>query len=335
MAGIFYYFKYCFLKLGVLLSKSCESKGGNNIKTKLLNNKIFVALAALFCCALWGISTPIVKMGYAFTNASHVPSLLLWVGLQFAVSGFLTIAFNSILSKKIVYPKKENIKGVAVISLLQTVIQYSLIYIGLLHTTSVKGAILKSTDVFFVAIISSLIFKLEKLTVKKIISCIIGFLGIIIMNLNGLTLNINPLGDGLVLLAIVSYSFSLIVIQLFAQKEDPITLCGYQMTLGGIILSLIGIAFSGKIDFIGMLPIFICLSIIYSFSYTLWTILLKYNSASSITIYSFMMPVFGVISSAILLDEKGGVAITNLIIALILVCTGIIIWGYEKKPNKK
>lgn len=319
----------------MLLSKSCKSKGGNPIKTKLLSNKIFVAIAALFCCALWGISTPIVKMGYAFTNASHVPSLLLWVGLQFAVSGFLTIAFNSILSKKIVYPKKENIKGVAVISLLQTVIQYSLIYIGLLHTTSVKGAILKSTDVFFVAIISSLIFKMEKLTAQKLISCVIGFLGIIIMNLDGLTPNINPLGDGLVLLAIVSYSFSLIAIKLFAQKEDPITLCGYQMTLGGIIMFLIGIIFKGRIDFTSMLPILLCLSVLYAVSYTLWTVLLKHNTPSSITIYSFVVPIFGVISSALLLDEKGGVAITNLIIALILVCAGIIIWGYEKKPNKK
>jgi len=31
----------------------------------LIKRKWFAAAAALFCCALWGISTPIVKMGYA------------------------------------------------------------------------------------------------------------------------------------------------------------------------------------------------------------------------------------------------------------------------------
>lgn len=300
---------------------------------KLVNNKIFVISTALFCCALWGISTPIVKMGYDCIDESHVPSLLLWVGLQFIVSGFLTIGIYSVFSKRFVKPKKESVKGVAIISVLQTVLQYALLYIGLSLTTSVKGAILKSTDVFFVALIASLIFKLEKLTAKKLIACIIGFLGVIVMNLNGLSLNINPLGDGLVVLGIVAYSFSVIMTKLFAQKEDPIVLCGYQMGFGGVVLSIIGFLFNGKFDFIGMLPIFLCLSLIYAVSYVLWTVLLKYNPASSVTIYSFMIPVFGVIFSSLLLSEKGGVSTVNLIIALVLVCVGIVLWGYEKQKK--
>lgn len=298
---------------------------------KLTSNKIFVIAAALFCCALWGISTPIVKMGYDFVDATHVPSLLLWAGLQFAVSGFLTIGTYSVFARKFVFPKKESMKGVAIISVLQTVLQYSFLYIGLLYTTSVKGAILKSTDVFFVALIASLLFKLEKLTAKKLISCIIGFVGIIVMNLDGLSLQISPLGDGLVLLGIISYSFSVIMTKLFAQKEDPIILCGYQMTLGGVIMLILGIALNGKMDLIGIIPVFVCLSVIYAVSYTLWTVLLKYNPASSITIYSFMTPVFGVVFSSLLLNEEKGVATVNLIVALIMVCLGIILWGYEKK----
>lgn len=302
---------------------------------KLFSGKVFAMLGALFCCALWGISTPIVKMGYEHVDEAHIPSLLLWVGAQFVLAGVLTVGIYSIFSKRFVYPKKQSIKGVAIISLLQTVLQYALLYIGLSLTTSVKGAILKSTDVFFVALIASLIFKLEKLTAKKLVACIIGFLGIIIMNLDGLSLNLNPLGDGLVIAAIISYSFSVIMTKLFAQTEDPITLCGYQMGLGGVVLLLVGVIFGGSFDFLGMLPIFVGLSLIYAVSYTLWTVLLKYNPASSITIFSFMIPVFGVIFSALLLSEDGGVSIINLIIALVLVCAGIIIWGYEKKQKNK
>ena len=286
-----------------------------------------------FCCALWGISTPIVKMGYDYIDASHVPSLLLWVGLQFVVSGFLTIGIYSIYLKRIVFPKKESAKSVVIVSVLQTVLQYALLYIGLSHTTSVKGAILKSTDVFFVACIASLIFKLEKLTAKKMISCIVGFLGIVIMNFDGLSFNINIIGDGLVILATLSYSFSVIMTKLFAQQENPIILCGYQMSLGGVILSLIGFAVGGRFNFIGMFPVFICLVFIYAVSYTLWTVLLKYNPASSVTIYSFMTPIFGVIFSPLLLSENGGVETVNLVIALLLVCAGIILWGYEKQTN--
>ena len=184
---------------------------------------------------------------------------------------------------------------------------------------------------FFVALIASLLFRLEKLTAKKLISCIIGFAGIIVMNLDGLSLNISPLGDGLVVLAIVSYSFSVILVKLFAREEDPITLCGYQMALGGAALLLAGAVGGGKIDFMGMLPILLGLSVLYAVSYTLWTVLLKHNPASSVTVYSFMTPVFGVIFSALLLEEAGGVAPLSLVIALVLVCAGIILWGYEKK----
>lgn len=300
------------------------------MKNNIMNNKAVSVLTAIFCCGLWGISTPIVKMGYKYIDNSHIPSLLLWVGLLFLISGFFTISVYSIFSKKIVLPKKQSIKGVAIISILQTVLQYSLLYIGLSHTTSVKGAILKSTDVFFVALISSFIFRLEKITAKKLISCIIGFSGIVIMNLNGLSLNISPLGDGLVILGIISYSFAVVMTKFFAKNEDPIVLCGYQMSLGGTVLLISGIITGGKFDFIGMLPVFICLVLIYAVSYNLWTVLLKYNSASSVTIYSFMTPVFGVVFSELLLSEDGGVQTVNLVIALILVSVGIILWGYEK-----
>lgn len=298
---------------------------------KLASNKIFAALAAIFCCALWGISTPIVKIGYAHIDETHVPSLLLWVGLQFIFSGLLTVVGYSVKSKKLLLPQKGNVKGVVIVSMLQTVLQYALLYIGLSLTTAVKGAILKSTDVFFVVLIASLVFRMEKLTAKKLVSCIIGFSGVVVMNLDGLSFNINPLGDGLVLIGIISYSFSVIMTKLFAEKEDPIVLCGYQMSLGGAVLALIGFAFNGKFDFVGMLPVFVCLSLLYAVSYTVWTVLLKYNQASSVTIYSFMMPVFGVVFSSLLLSENGGVATANLIIALVLVCAGILLWGYEKK----
>ena len=302
---------------------------------KLASNKIFATFAAIFCCALWGISTPIVKIGYNHIDEAHVPSLLLWVGLQFVVSGVLTICVYSAVSKKLLLPKKENVKGVVIVSMLQTVLQYALLYIGLSLTTSVKGAILKSTDVFFVVLIASLIFKLEKLTAKKLIACVIGFSGVVIMNLDGLSFNINPLGDGLVLIGIISYSFSVVMTKLFAEKEDPIVLCGYQMSLGGAVLSLIGLVFNGKFDFVKMMPVFVCLSLIYAVSYTMWTILLKYNQPSSVTIYSFMMPVFGVIFSSLLLSESGGVATVNLIIALVFVCAGILLWGYEKQGKDR
>ena len=301
---------------------------------KFMSKKSTMIFCVLLCCSLWAVSTPIVKMGYNYVDPSHVPSLLLWAGVQFTVAGILTIGIYSISTKKLLFPKKESFKGIAVVSLSQTVLQYAFLYIGLSQTTAVKGAILKCTDVFFVALIAGLIFKMEKLTLKKLFCCGIGFVGIVIMNLDGLTLNISPMGDGMVVAGVLAYSFSVVVTKLVAQKENSMMLCGYQMSLGGVILLIIGIVFKGKMDLVGILPVLAGLSLIYAVSYNLWTVLLKYHSPSTVTVYSFMSPVLGVIFSTLLLNEDSGVAPVNLIIALVLVCAGIILWDYEKKPKQ-
>ena len=77
----------------------------------LIQNKTVMSAAALFCCALWGISTPIVKMGYAYVDAENVPSLLLWAGVQFILAGFLTMCVYSVVSRQLVLPKKKSLKG--------------------------------------------------------------------------------------------------------------------------------------------------------------------------------------------------------------------------------
>lgn len=291
---------------------------------------VLLSVAALFCCALWGISTPIVKLGYQYVDAKHIPSLLLWAGLQFVFGGVFTIGFYSIVSKKVIIPQKKSILPIIKISMFQTVLQYTFLYIGLLYTTSVKGSILKSTDVFFIMLIASLIYKQEKLTLRKMISCIIGFTGIIVVNLDGLNLNISPIGDGIVLLAIICYSFSVVITKRYSEYEAPIVLSGYQMTFGGIVMTFIGVIFDGTMHFWGILPIILCLSVIYALSYSIWTVLLKNNPASKVAIHSFMTPIFGVIFSSIMLKEQNNVSPINLCLALILICIGIIMWSYRQ-----
>ncbi len=299
---------------------------------KLLKNKYFTALGALFCCALWGISTPIVKMGYAYVDAAHLPSLLLWAGAQFLLAGVITLGAYSAFSRRLAVPRGGSVKKAALISLFQTVLQYTLLYIGMAHTTAVKGAILKSTDVFFVALMASLVFRMEKLTPAKLLSCVVGLVGILVMNLDGLSLNFSLAGDGVVLLAIVSYSVSVNLIKRIAREEDPITLTGSQMTMGGVVMLLIGAVTGGRMDFLGCLPVMLGLAAIYAVSYTLWTVLLQHNAASKIIIYSFTTPIFGVIFSALVLSEAGGVQPVPLMVALVLVCIGIVLGSVEKKP---
>ena len=293
----------------------------------------FVTLSALLCCALWGSATPFIKIGYSLMLPQKDPaSTILFAGIRFLTAGVITILIYSVGRRKILYPQKENLGRVLKISCFQTVIQYIFFYIGLANTTGVKGTILSGTNVFFAILIASLIFRQETLTRRKIIACIIGFTGIIVINLDGLDLNINFTGDCFVLFSAISYATSSVLMKRYSKYEDPVVLSGYQFVAGGIVMIIAGIFFGGSVQIAGAkaLGVLVYLSLLSAIAYALWGILLKHNPVSRVTVYSFTIPVFGVMLSKLLLTEQSNVSPVNLVVTLLLVCVGILTLNYKK-----
>ena len=306
--------------------------------TRVVTSPWFIVLGAMLCCALWGSATPFIKMGYKVMfdgGKPDVPSTILFAGIRFAAAGFITVALYSIARKKVLYPKKENLDKVAVIALFQTVIQYFFFYIGLANTSGAKGTIISGSSSFFAIFISCLMFKQEKLTVKKVVACIVGFAGIIAVNLNGLDFSMNLMGDGFVLFSSVSLAFSSVLIKIFSKKEDPVVISGYQFMLGGAVMIIVGLIAGGKIDSftLGGAAILVYLSFLSAIAYALWGILLKFNPVSKVTIFSFMTPVFGVILTKLMLPEESTVKIVNLLISLVLVCLGVFMLNYTRQTK--
>ena len=306
--------------------------------TRVVTSPWFIVLGAMLCCALWGSATPFIKMGYKVMfdgGKPDVPSTILFAGIRFAAAGFITVALYSIARKKVLYPKKENLDKVVVIALFQTVIQYFFFYIGLANTSGAKGTIISGSSSFFAIFISCLMFKQEKLTVKKVVACIVGFAGIIAVNLNGLDFSMNLMGDGFVLFSSVSLAFSSVLIKIFSKKEDPVVISGYQFMLGGAVMIIVGLIAGGKIDSftLGGAAILVYLSFLSAIAYALWGILLKFNPVSKVTIFSFMTPVFGVILTKLMLPEESTVKIVNLLISLVLVCLGVFMLNYTRQTK--
>ncbi len=300
----------------------------------VFTNPMLVTLAALLCCALWGSATPFIKMGYELLLPERdVASTILFAGIRFFFAGILTIVIFSIGRKKVLYPKPESYGKVAIVSAFQTILQYIFFYVGLANTSGVKGTILTGSSTFFAILVSALIFRIEKLNVKKIVACILGLLGIVVINLNGLTPSVDLLGDGFCVLSAVSLAVSSTLIKIFSKDEDPVTISGYQFILGGAVMIIIGLAFGGKIDLTsgGGIAVLVYLSFLSAIAYSLWGILLKYNPVSKVTIFSFTIPIFGVLLTKLLITEESNTDIINLIAALVLVCAGILILNYQPK----
>lgn len=135
---------------------------------KIFTNTLFVTFAALLCCALWGSATPFIKIGYGLMlPEKNTPSIMLFAGIRFTLAGIITVLIYSIARRKFLFPKKENILKVLNVATFQTVIQYVFFYIGLANTSGVKGTIISGSNAFCTILVASLIFRQEKLTLKK------------------------------------------------------------------------------------------------------------------------------------------------------------------------
>lgn len=303
------------------------------MKKTIFTNPFVVMVFALICTALWGSATPFIKTGYLCLDVYGTPSIMLFAGIRFTLAGILTILICSLLERKFLYPKKENLKYIGIISVFQTILQYVFFYVGLANTSGVKGTILSGSSAFFSILVASIIFKQEKINLKKILACIIGFAGVVVVNLNGLKLNFNFLGDAFVIFSAICLAFSSVLMKKYSKHESPVVLSGYQFFVGGLVMVAIGLAFGGTITFESLkgIVILIYLAFLSAVAYALWGILLKHNPVSKVSIYSFMTPVFGVVLSKLILTESSAVSLTNVIAALVLICIGIVSINYQKK----
>lgn len=308
-------------------------------KNKFYTKTIVVWGGALICCFLWGSAFPFIKLGYtAFEiNSGEMATQILFAGIRFLLAGIMAVAIGSIGSRHFLLPKRKSVVKVVKLSFLQTVAQYVCFYIGLAHTTGVRASIVEGTNVFVAIVVASLLFKQEKLTSKKIIGCIVGFLGVVFVNLTGSAGGSGQfiMGDLLIFLSTVAYAFSSVLLKEYSKDEAPVVLSGYQFIVGGALMIILGLAFGGRIVCVTVngLIILFYLAFVSAVAYSLWGILMKYNPISRVAVFGFMNPVFGVILSAMLLDEGAGLGLMH-IVSLALVCAGIYIVNSMDKKEK-
>ena len=308
-----------------------------NKNKSLLENPTMVVIVAVLCCLLWGSAFPCIKLGYQLFDipSGDSSSQILFAGIRFTLAGILVILAGSIMQGKLLKPSKAAIPKVLKLCMFQTVLQYIFFYIGLAHITGVKGSIVNAVNVFFTILVSCLLFRLEKLDRQKLIGCIIGFAGVIIVNLGGeFDMSFTFLGDGFLMISAFAYALSSVLIKIYGKDENPVMLSGYQFAAGGLIMILAGLVMGGRLNAVTFQGILLLLymAFISAGAYTLWSLLLKYNPVSKVAVFGFCTPIFGVILSAVILGESTSFQLKTLI-ALMFVCVGIIIVNYKKKQE--
>ena len=198
--------------------------------------------------------------------------------------------------RKMLLPTKSSVPSIVKLAMFQTILQYIFFYIGLAHNSGVKASIINGSNTFFVILVSTIIFRQEKLNLKKIIGCVIGFAGVIVVSMNGqkIDMNLSIMGDGSLFLCALSYAFSSCLMKNYSKKDNPVMLSGYQFIFGGIVMIILGLVMGGRITHVSVSAILMLfyLACISAVAYSIWGILLsttrypKWQSSDSPTLYS-------------------------------------------------
>lgn len=309
-------------------------------KKNTLTKTGIVALLACVCCILWGSAIPVIKTGYRLmeVDAADTASQIVFAGVRFTLAGLLVLSFASIREKKVLIPDRTILKYAVPVCLAQTVGQYFFFYIGVAHTSGVKGGIITGLGNFIAILMSCLIVRNERMTGKKMAGCVLGFAGVVVINLMGKSLDMGftLTGEGFILISQVAYGISTILINIYSKKISPVVLSGTQFTMGGIVLTLIGVGMGGhlgNVTAVGAVIIFY-LAMVSAVAYTLWSVLLAWNDVSKVAIFGFVNPLCSVILSALILGEVKQAFNTGSLAALLLVCAGIYIVNC-RGTNKK
>ena len=283
-------------------------------------------LGCLVCCALWGSAFPCIKIGYGLFGipAHDSASQLLFAGLRFTLAGMLVIVGMSVAQRRPLVPQARDIKPICILSLFQTIGQYFFFYLGLSRASAMSSSIIEASANFLAILFAALAFRTEKLNAAKVLGCVLGFAGVALVNLSGAdgTFGFTLDGEGFILIGI------------FSREHDGVLLAGWQFLVGGLVLTAIGFLMGGALSPTAIAPaiaLIIYMALISAVAYSLWSRLLAVNPVSRVSVFGFMNPVFGVLLSALLLGEGAGTSPVTVIVALLLVCGGIIIVNKPKK----
>ena len=268
----------------------------------------WVVVFALTAAIAWGWAFPLIKVGFgAFgITADMTGSKMLFAGIRFAVAGLIvqTVARSSGRSFKT--SKVADWKFLLAFALMNTSLHYFFFYVGMSHSEGSRAAILNSLSTFLVVLLACACFKSDKLTSRKLVGCVVGFSGILALNLGGAESGrFTWLGDGMIIMNAICGAVSGLMTRGLSRRIDVFVGTGLSLTIGGMLLIIPGLALGGTLPNVNLLGI-ICLLLLIAISalgFALYNKLLSCNPVGKVAIYNSLIPIVGAVTSCLCLGE--------------------------------
>ena len=256
----------------------------------------------------WGWAFPLIKVGFsAFgITADMTGSKMLFAGIRFAAAGLIVLSVAHSNGRSFKPGKVADWRFILAFALMNTTLHYFFFYVGMSHSEGSRAAILNSLSTFLVVLLACACFKSDRLTTQKILGCVVGFSGILALNLGGAeSSQFTWLGDGMIILNAICGACSNLMTRGLSRRIDVFVGTGFSLTIGGLLLIIPGLAFGGTLPHVNILGC-VCLVLLMAISaigFALYNKLLSCNPVGKVAIYNSLIPIVGAVTSCLCLGE--------------------------------
>lgn len=302
-------------------------------KASIFQRPVWVVVFALTAAVAWGWAYPLIKLGFgefAITQ-SMTGSKMLFAGIRFAISGLIILTIAGVARRNFKVCSASGWWYILLFSLMNTSLHYAFFYIGLSHSEGARAAILNSLSVFSLVLLACVFFKSDRLTANKIIGCLVGFAGVLALNVGGGDSgSFTLMGDGMIILNTLCSAIASLMTRGLGRRVDVFVGTGYSLAIGGVVLLFAGVFAGGTIPtvtFAGVviLGLLICIS---TLGFALYNKLLSCNPVGKVAIFNSLIPAVGALTSCLCLSEP---FYWKYVVAALLATVGIYIINKGKK----
>ncbi|MFD0693935.1 DMT family transporter [Paenibacillus sp. GCM10027628] len=283
-------------------------------------NKLKYTGLILFTTLIMGLAFPVGKIGL-----QYAPPFFL-MGIRFVLAGGLLAL---IVARR---PQPRGVKQwlqAAAVGLFQSAGVMGCAYYSMRWITSGESSIITCTNPLLVIILGTLLTG-ATYRGRQWLGVAVGFVGVAITF--GLHMGIQP-GTFISFAGAVSFATATLLLKRWGASFDMTVLAAYQMLSGGIALLILSavtehpyFTFNGSSVTILLMLVVMC-SIV---QFSLWFYLLRNGDPAKTSAFLFLVPLFGVLSSWLLLGEKvewfvglGGA----------FICAGIFLVNWDGKAR--
>lgn len=254
---------------------------------------------------------------------------LLFAGMRALIGGLILAALIFKMRNRIKW--RENWSKYCISAFFNTILFFGLQTVGLIYLPGGLFSVL----VYFQPVLLGLfawIWLGEHMSPIKIIGLIVGFIGIVIVSVDGLTVHISIIGVVLGLVTAFSWALGVVYVKKVSNEVNAYWMVSLQCIIGGIILIGTGSIFENwsAIEWNGTYLFGLGYGSTFGIplAYVMYYKLINAGEASKVGTFTFLVPIIAVFIGTVFLDEP---VTYPLVVGLLLVGVSIYFVNYRKK----